>query len=49
MKDDMVLLRCTKEEKTSLKSDAKKHKKDVSAYLRWLIDKQRKEDESNDK
>ena len=45
MKDDMVLLRCTKEEKTSLKSDAKKHKKDVSAYLRWLIDKQRKEDE----
>ena len=45
MKDDMVILRCTKEEKTSLKSDAKKHKKDVSAYLRWLIDKQRKEDE----
>jgi hypothetical protein len=45
MKDDMVLLRCTKEEKTLLKSDAKKHNKDVSAYLRWLIDKQRKEDE----
>ena len=45
MKDDMVLLRCTKEEKALLKSDAKKHNKDVSAYLRWLIDKQRKEDE----
>ena len=45
MKDNMVLLRCTKEEKVLLKSDAKKHKKDVSAYLRWLIDNQRKEDD----
>ena len=49
MKDYMVLLRCTKEEKALLKIDAKKHKKYVSAYLRWLIDKQRNEDESNDK
>ena len=49
MKDYMVLLRCTKEEKALLKGDAKKHKKDVSAYLRWLIDKQRKEDERNEK
>ena len=47
MKDDMVLLRCAKEEKELLKSDAKKHNKDVSAYLRWLIDKQRKEDKKN--
>ena len=45
MKDDLVLLRCTKEEKVLLKNDAEKHNKKVSAYLRWLIDKQRKEDE----
>lgn len=45
MKDNMVLLRCSKEEKALLKSDANKHNKNLSAYLRWLIDKQRKEDE----
>lgn len=45
MKDNMVLLRCSKEEKALMKSDANKHNKSLSAYLRWLVDKQRKEDE----
>jgi hypothetical protein len=45
MKNDVVLFRCTKEEKTELRKDAEKHNKKVSAFIRWLIDKQRKEDE----
>ena len=45
MKNAVVLFRCTKEEKMELRKDAEKHNKKVSAFIRWLIDKQKKEDE----
>ena len=32
-----------------IKKDAYRHEMNISEYLRWLIDNQRKEDESNDK
>ena len=35
-------------EREKLKNDAHAHRMNISEYLRWLIDKQRKEDESND-
>ena len=34
-------------EREKLKNDAHAHRMNISEYLRWLIDKQRKEDESN--
>ena len=45
MKDELILFRCNKEEKQQIKRDAKGHGKCISEYIRWLIDKQRKEDE----
>ena len=32
-------------EREKLKNDAHAHRMNISEYLRWLIDKQRKEDE----
>ena len=34
-------------ERENLKNDAHAHKMNISEYFRWLIEKQRKEDESN--
>ena len=34
-------------ERERIKKDAYRHEKNISEYIRWLIDKQRKEDESN--
>ena len=33
-------------EREKLKNDAHAHRMNISEYLRWLIDKQRKEDEN---
>ena len=35
----------TEQERQQLKQDAHRHEMNISEYLRWLIDKQRKEDE----
>ena len=35
-------------EREKLKNDAHAHRMNISEYLRWLIDKQRKEDGKND-
>ena len=32
-------------ERERIKKDAYRHEKNISEYIRWLIDKQRKEDE----
>jgi hypothetical protein len=45
MKDKWINLRCTKKERSDITLDAMRHRMAVSEYLRWLIDKQRKEDE----
>ena len=36
----------TEQERQQLKEDAHAHRMNISEYLRWLIDKQRKEDEN---
>ena len=35
-------------EREKLKNDAHAHRMNISEYLRWLIDKQRKEDRKNE-
>lgn len=40
-----TVFRQTQAEHEKLKNDAHAHKMNISEYLRWLIDKQRKEDE----
>ena len=35
-------------EREKLKNDAHAHRMNISEYLRWLIDKQRKEDGKNE-
>ena len=42
-----TVFRQTKAEYEKLKNDAHAHRMNISEYLRWLIDKQRKEDEKN--
>jgi hypothetical protein len=42
-----IMVKATEQEKEQLKKDAHRHEKNISDYIRWLIDKQRKEDESN--
>lgn len=39
------MVKSTDEEKAQLKKDAYRHEMNISEYLRWLIEKQRKEDE----
>ncbi len=34
-------------EREHIKKDAHRHEMNISEYIRWLIDKQRKEDEKN--
>ena len=40
-----IMVKATEQEKERLKKDAHKHQMNISEYIRWLIDKQRKEDE----
>ena len=42
-----TVFRQTQAEYEKLKNDAHAHRMNISEYLRWLIDKQRKEDEIN--
>ena len=41
MKDELILLRCDKEEKQQIKRDADEHGKCVSEYIRYLVAKER--------
>ena len=43
MKDELILLRCDKEEKQKIKRDAEEHGKTISDFLRYLVAKERKE------
>lgn len=43
-----TVFRQTQAEYEKLKNDAHAHRMNISEYLRWLIDKQRKEDGKND-
>ena len=45
--DDWVNFKVKEGERERIKKDAYRHEMNISEYLRWLIDKQRKEDESN--
>ena len=47
MKNDLILIRCEKEEKNQIKRDAKEHDKTISEYIRYLVAKERK-GKSND-
>ena len=42
MKDELILLRCDKEEKQQIKRDAKEHDKTISDFIRYLVAKERK-------
>lgn len=48
-KTRQTVFRQTPSEYEKLKNDAHAHRMNISEYLRWLIDNQRKEDESNGK
>ena len=41
MKDELILLRCNKEEKKRIKRDAEEHGKCISKYIRYLVAKER--------
>ena len=41
MKDELILLRCDKEEKQQIKRDADEHGKTVSDFIRYLVAKER--------
>lgn len=43
LKDDLILIRCEKEEKQQIKRDAEEHGKTISDYIRYLVAKERKE------
>lgn len=47
MKDELILLRCEKEEKQQIKRDAEEHDKCISDYIRYLVAKERKEMEGD--
>jgi hypothetical protein len=47
METRQTVFRQTQAEYEHLKKDAHEHYMSVSEYIRWLIDKQRKEDEKN--
>jgi antitoxin component of RelBE/YafQ-DinJ toxin-antitoxin module len=44
-KNDLILLRCDKEEKQQTKRDAEEHGKTISDFIRYLVAKERKERE----
>ena len=41
-----TVFRQTQREYETLKKDAHRHEMNISEYIRWLIEKQRKEDEN---
>ena len=41
MKDELILLRCDKEEKQQIKRDAEQHGKTISDFIRYLVAKER--------
>ena len=41
MKDELILLRCDKEEKQQIKRDADEHGKTISDFIRYLVAKER--------
>ena len=41
----MIIKFKNKTDYDNVKKDAHRHEKNISEYIRWLIDKQRKEDE----
>jgi uncharacterized protein (DUF1778 family) len=43
LKDELILLRCDKEEKQQIKRDAEEHGKTISDFIRYLVAKERKE------
>ena len=45
MKDELILLRCDKEEKRQIKRDAEEHGKTISDFFRYLVAKEREERE----
>ena len=45
-KEELILLRCDKEEKQQIKRDAeRREEKSISSYIRYLVAKERKERE----
>ena len=42
MKDKKLVVKMTLEELQSLRHDAYKHEKNVSEYIRWLIERERR-------
>ncbi len=44
-KQELILLRCDKEEKQQIKRDAEEHGKTISDFIRYLAAKERKERE----
>lgn len=45
MGDKPIIVRMTETERKELKKLAHSHEMNVSEFIRWLIDKQRKEDD----
>lgn len=48
-KEEFILLRCEKEEKQQIKRDAEEHGKTISDFIRYLVAKERKEREKNER
>ena len=42
-----IMVKATEEYRNEVRKMAHKHEMTISAFIRWLIDKQRKEDEKN--
>ena len=47
-KEELILLRCDKEEKQQIKRDAEEHGKTISDFIRYLVAKERKEMSKDD-
>ena len=45
-KESYIMIKATEEEKRQVQKMAHKHEMNISQFVRWLIDKQRKEDEN---
>ena len=45
MKQKYIIVKATEEYRNEVRKMAHKHEKNISEFIRWLIDKQRKEDE----
>ena len=42
-----IMVKATEEYRNEVRKMAHKHEMNISQFIRWLIDKQRKEDEKN--